>query len=155
MTVAESDVDWMKSVIVAVRTIRGEMNLSPGIKIPMMLPVAVTMIAIVSSRLEPLIVTLAKLTGVTFVGATEPIPASSTQLVGQLEVHVPIAGLIDVEIEVARLEKQLKKLESGIKGLVANSTTQGLPTKRQPMWLNASEAGWQRRNSACEDNCHN
>ena len=34
---AEADVDWMKTVIVAVRTIRGELNLSPAKEIPMML----------------------------------------------------------------------------------------------------------------------
>ena len=36
-TLAEADVEWMKSVIVAVRTIRGELNLSPGKEIPMIL----------------------------------------------------------------------------------------------------------------------
>ena len=71
--------------------------------------------------------TLAKLTGLILPEVW--IPASSTQLVGQLEVHVPIAGLIDVEAEVARLEKQLKKLESGMKGLSGKLNNPGFTDK--------------------------
>ncbi|NCW75138.1 MAG: valine--tRNA ligase, partial [Gammaproteobacteria bacterium] len=101
---AEADVDWMKSVIVAVRTIRGEMNLSPAKEIPMMLAGGSSDDRDRLARLESLIVPLAKLSEVQFLSADDPIPASSTQLIGQLEVHVPMAGLIDVEAEVARLE---------------------------------------------------
>ena len=126
---ADSDVDWMKSVIVAVRTIRGEMNLSPGKEIPMMLAGGSDDDRDRLARLESLIVPLANLTEVTFVGATDPIPASSTQLIGQLEVHVPMAGLIDREAEVARLEKQLKKLEGGIKGLSGKLNNPGFIDK--------------------------
>ncbi len=126
---AESDVDWMKSVIVAVRTIRGEMNLSPGKEIPMMLAGGSDDDRDRFARLESLIVPLANLTEVSFVGATEPIPASSTQLIGQLEVHVPMAGLIDREAEVARLEKQLKKLEGVIKGLSSKLNNPGFTDK--------------------------
>ena len=126
---AESDVDWMKSVIVAVRTIRGEMNLSPGKEIPMMLAGGSDEDRDRLARLGSLIVPLAKLSDVQFLGATDPIPASATQLIGQLEVHVPMAGLIDVEAEVARLEKQLKKLEGGIKGLSGKLNNPGFTDK--------------------------
>ena len=126
---AESDVDWMKSVIVAVRTIRGVMNLSPSKEIPMMLAGGSDDDRDRLARLESLIVPLAKLTEVTFVGATDRIPASSTQLIGRLEVHVPMGGLIDAETEVARLEKQLKKLEGGIKGLSGKLNNPGFSDK--------------------------
>ena len=112
--VAESDVAWMKSVIVAVRIIRGEMNLPPGKAIPLFLSGGDTSDEQRLSRLENFIVPLAKLSEVLFVDK-EKIPASSTQLIGQLAVHVPIAGLINVEAEVERLEKQIKKLVSDIK----------------------------------------
>ena len=127
--VAEADVDWMKSVIVAVRTIRGEMNLSPGKEIPMMLAGGSSDDRDRLARLESLIVPLAKLSEVQFLSADDPIPASSTQLIGQLEVHVPMAGLIDVEAEVARLEKQVKKLEGDIKGLSGKLNNPGFTDK--------------------------
>ena len=114
---AEADVDWMKSVIVAVRTIRGEMNLSPAKAIPVMLAGGTDNDRDRLARLETLIIPLAKLSEVRFLDVGESIPASSTQLIGQLEVHVPMAGLIDVNSEVARLEKQVRKLEGDIQGL--------------------------------------
>jgi len=126
---AEADVDWMKSVIVAVRTIRGEMNLSPGKEIPMMLAGGRSDDRDRLTRLQSLIVPLAKLSEVQFLDANDPIPASSTQLIGKLEVHVPMAGLIDVEAEVARLEKQVKKLEGDIKGLSGKLNNPGFTDK--------------------------
>ncbi len=116
-TSAEADVDWMKSVIVAVRTIRGEMNLSPAKAIPMMLAGGTSDDRDRLTRLETLIIPLAKLSSIHFLDIGAPIPASSTQLIGQLEVHVPMAGLIDVNSEVARLEKQVRRLEGDIQGL--------------------------------------
>ena len=126
---AESDVDWMKAVIVAVRTIRGEMNLSPAKEIPMMLAGGSAEDRVRLTRLESLIVPLAKLSDVHFVDEGEALPASSTQLIGKLEVHVPMAGLIDVEAEVARLEKQLKKLDGEIKGLSGKLNNPGFTDK--------------------------
>ena len=114
---AEADVNWMKSVIVAVRTIRGEMNLSPAKAIPMMLAGGTADDRDRLNRLETLIIPLAKLSSIRFLDIGDPIPASSTQLIGKLEVHVPMAGLIDVNSEVTRLEKQLRKLEGDIQGL--------------------------------------
>jgi valyl-tRNA synthetase len=81
------------------------------------------------TRLESLIVPLAKLSDVHFVDEGEALPASSTQLIGKLEVHVPMAGLIDVEAEVARLEKQLKKLDGEIKGLSGKLNNPGFTDK--------------------------
>ena len=114
---AEADVDWMKSVIIAVRTIRGEMNLSPAKAIPVMLAGGTDNDRDRLARLETLIIPLAKLSEVRFLDVGESIPASSAQLIGQLEVHVPMAGLIDVNSEVARLEKQVRRLEGDIRGL--------------------------------------
>ena len=128
-TVAEADVDWMKSVIVAVRTIRGEMNLSPGKEIPMMLAGGSNDDRDRLARLESLIVPLSKLSEVQFLNADDPIPASSTQLIGQLEVHVPMAELINVDAEIARLEKQVKKLEGDIKGLSGKLNNPGFTDK--------------------------
>ena len=83
------------------------MNLSPGKEIPMMLAGGSEDDRDRLARLESLIVPLAKLTEVTFL--VQLIRFQLIQLIGRLEVHVPISGLIDVEAEVARLEKQLEE----------------------------------------------
>jgi valyl-tRNA synthetase len=126
---AESDVNWMKAVIVAVRTIRGELNLSPAKEIPMMLAGGSDEDRARLMRFESLIVPLAKLSDVYFVSEGDSLPTSSAQLIGKLEVHVPMAGLIDVDAEVARLEKQLKKLEGEIQGLSGKLNNRGFTDK--------------------------
>jgi valyl-tRNA synthetase len=126
---AEADVAWTKSVIAAVRTIRGEMNLSPAKSIPMLLSGGSDDDRARMGRLKALIIPLAKLSGVRFLKNTESSPTSSTQLVGSLEVHVPIAGLIDVTTEIVRLEKQLKRLNEDIQGLSQKLSNPGFIDK--------------------------
>jgi Valyl-tRNA synthetase len=137
---AEADVAWMKSVIVAVRTIRGEMNVSPGRAIPMLLTGGDTADRDRLDRLHSLITTLAKLTEARFIGPDESMPPSSTQLIGTLEVHVPMAGLIDTEAEIQRLTKQVGKLEGDIKGLTGKLNNPGF-TDKAPSEVVARERG--------------
>ena len=52
-------------------------------------------------------------------------PMSATQLVGEMEVLVPMAGLIDKDAELARLQKELDRLTGEIKrveGKLANES---------------------------------
>ena len=137
---AEADVDWMKAVIVAVRTIRGEMNVSPGRAIPMLLSGGDAADRDRLERLHSLIMTLAKLTEARFIETDAPMPPSSTQLIGTLEVHVPMAGLIDTDAEIQRLTKQIGKLEGEIKGLTGKLNNPGF-TDKAPAEVVARERG--------------
>ncbi|MGV2482142.1 UNVERIFIED_CONTAM: hypothetical protein IGO34_35680, partial [Salmonella enterica subsp. enterica serovar Weltevreden] len=47
-----------------------------------------------------------------FLAAGEVAPESATALLGQMTLLVPMAGLIDKEAELARLSKQIAKLDS-------------------------------------------
>ena len=68
------------------------------------------------------------------------MPPSSTQLIGTLEVHVPMAGLIDTEAEIQRLTKQVGKLEGDIKGLTGKLNNPGF-TDKAPAEVVARERG--------------
>ncbi|WP_165854850.1 valine--tRNA ligase [Marinobacter sp. JSM 1782161] len=112
---AEADIEWLKGAIVAVRNIRGEMNISPAKRIPVLLrgPDAD------HQRMEKnrsFLVSLAKLENLTWLG-DEEAPMSATQLVGEMEVLVPMAGLIDKDAELARLDKELERIGKDIKRL--------------------------------------
>ena len=58
---------------------------------------------------------LAKLSSVTWLNADDSAPASATQLVGEMEILIPMAGLIDKEAEIARLSKEIDKLRQETK----------------------------------------
>jgi len=52
---------------------------------------------------------MAKLESVTVLATDEKAPASATQLVGNMDLLIPMAGLIDKEAELNRISKQLEK----------------------------------------------
>lgn len=107
---AESDIDWLKGVIVGIRNIRGEMNISPAKDLDILISNGS---AEDQRRLEEnrtFLTKLAKLSSITWLNAGDEAPMSATQLVGEMEVLVPMAGLIDKGAELARLKKEMEKL---------------------------------------------
>ena len=111
------DIEWLKGVIVGVRTIRGEMDISPAKAIPVLLKNGSAEDQRRYEENQSLIKALAKLESINWLNADEEAPMSATQLVGSMEVLVPMAGLINVEAELARLAKELEKCDKEIKRL--------------------------------------
>ncbi len=105
---ALGDVEWLKGVILAIRNIRGEMDISPAKAIPVLLREGNTEDKRRFEENASFISSLAKLDSMQWL-ENKDAPMSATQLVGGMEVLVPMAGLINVEAEVARLNKELDK----------------------------------------------
>jgi valyl-tRNA synthetase len=105
---ALGDVEWLKGVILAIRNIRGEMDISPAKAIPVFLRAGNAEDKRRFDDNAGFISSLAKLESMQYLGEEEA-PMSATQLVGGMEVLVPMAGLINVEAEVTRLNKELDK----------------------------------------------
>ncbi len=124
-TAASADIEWLQGVIVGVRNIRGEMNIPPGKELDVLLRNGDDKD---KNRLEEnaqYLKKLAKLSDIRFLSPDETAPVASTSLVGELEILVPMAGLIDKDAELARLSKEIDKLAndlSRIKGKLDNSS---------------------------------
>lgn len=103
---------WLQKVIVAVRTVRAEMNIKPALKIPLYFKNASTLDLKRIEQAMPFIQSMAK---VAAVHVKEVPPVSATQIVDGLEIHIPLAGVIDAQSECFRLEKSQRKLENEIK----------------------------------------
>ena len=120
---AMQDLEWVKGFVLAIRTIRGEMDIAPSKALPVLL-------RNVSSedirRLEEnamFLNSIAKLETVTILNNDDSAPACATSLLGSLEIMIPMAGLIDKGAELARIAKALDKLEKDFartKGKLAN-----------------------------------
>lgn len=104
------DVEWLKSFIVGIRNIRGEMDISPNKPVPVLLKNASEEDQRRLSTCRSFLTTLAKLEEVTVLVEGDVAPASATALVGEMEVLIPMAGLIDKEAELARINKSLDKI---------------------------------------------
>ena len=108
---AIDDIEWVKSFIVGIRNIRGEMDIPPSKPLPILLR---NVSQSDQSRLHKsgsYLAKLAKLESVTHLALGEQAPASATALVGEMEILIPMAGLIDKEAELARLNKAAQKIE--------------------------------------------
>ena len=126
---AEGDIEWLKSVMLAVRNIRAEMNIGPGKPIPLYLA---NSSAEDRRRLqvnETTLSKLARLESISTLGAGQEAPMSATALVGDMQVLVPMAGLIDTTAELARLDKEIGRLQGEIKRVVGKLSNQGFVAK--------------------------
>ena len=111
------DIEWLKGVIVAVRNIRAEMNIAPGKPLEVLLSKGD---ASDRERLEAnrlFLAKLAKLASADWLDDPAQAPLAATQLVGDMEVLVPMADLIDKEAELARLAKEIDKQDKLIVGI--------------------------------------
>jgi len=72
---------------------------------------------------------LASLESVHWLNDADEAPMSATALVGNLELLVPMAGLIDKEAELARLNKEISKLEQDITRTEAKLANPGFVDK--------------------------
>ena len=107
-TAAEADIDWLKGLILGIRQIRGEMDLSPGKPLPLLIQNATQDDQERLRRLDGSIRFLARIEHIEQVG--EDAPQSAVALCGDMKLLVPMAGLIDKDAELARLDKAIAKL---------------------------------------------
>ncbi len=109
----EQELRWLQEFILGVRRIRAEMDIAPGKEMPILLQGAS---ADDLKRLEQhraLLVFIARLSGIEVHSKGEP-PPSATALLGEMKILVPMAGLIDMDAERARLAKEIARVEGEI-----------------------------------------
>lgn len=113
-TAAEQDVVWLKGVITAIRNIRGEMRIPPGKELPLYLHNGDDADRARYEKNEGFLCRLAKLESIVWLNPNDSAPPSATQLVGRMEILVPMAGLIDKGAEIERLGKEIGKLKQEV-----------------------------------------
>mgnify|MGYP002048828672 FL=1 len=111
---AEKDIEWLKGVIIAVRNLRGEMDISPAKSINLLLRNGTQADRESLETHKPYLKKLAKLENISWLEADEEVPVSATQRFNELEILVPLEGLIDIDDERARLTKEIDKLISAL-----------------------------------------
>ena len=106
-----ADIEWVKRFIVGIRNIRGEMDIAPSKPLSVLLRNASEEDERRLGISRTFIDRLARLEGVTLLAQGEEAPASATALVGEMEILIPMAGLIDKDAELARISKAMEKIE--------------------------------------------
>ena len=114
---AEEHIEWLKGVILSIRNIRGEMDISPAKSINILLRNGSLTDKERMEIHKPYLQKLAKLKDISWLEDGHEAPASATQRFDELEILVPLEGLIDVDAERSRLKKEINKLLSGLKAV--------------------------------------
>jgi valyl-tRNA synthetase len=108
---AEPEMRWVMDFVLGVRQIKGEMDIAPSRKLEVLLQSAD---ALDVEYLERNLHYLMRLAGVEtprVLAAGEAAPIAAVALLGNLEILVPMKGLIDPTAELERLGKRLRKAE--------------------------------------------
>nr|WP_313078291.1 valine--tRNA ligase [Moraxella sp.] len=129
----EHDMTWLQALIGAIRNIRGEMKLGNAVRLPVLLDNISDEETARLSRIENQFKSLAKVDTLTIVnagdGADKALPLSSSSMVGQLKVLVPMKGLIDPTAELNRLAKAQEKLTKQAESLRSKLSNEAFVSK--------------------------
>jgi valyl-tRNA synthetase len=112
---AEAEMGWVMQVVLAIRQIRGEMDIAPAVRLPLLLQHASERDLTLAQRHQSLLAHLAGVAGQRALQAGESPPPAMAAVVGELSLLVPMAGLIEPASELQRLERRAHKLEQELR----------------------------------------
>ncbi len=129
---AERDIAWLKSLVLGVRKIRGEMSISPAKPLPILLANWHDEDRARFERNADFIKQLAKLESVEWLDDENDAPESAMALAGEMKILIPLAGLIDRDAEIERLEKEIAKLRGNLEKTEARLNNPSFAGKAPP-----------------------
>ncbi|MGE6442027.1 valine--tRNA ligase [Psychrobacter sp. NPDC078409] len=136
----EADMAWLQELIASVRNIRGEMKLGNAVRLPVLLQNVSADEDARLSRIKNQFKALAKVESLEIVKEGDEVPLSSSSMVGQLRVLVPMKGLIDPTAELARLGKSYDKLKGQADGIARKLGNEGFVSKAPAAVVDAEKA---------------
>jgi valyl-tRNA synthetase len=137
---ASAEIEWFKAVLSGIRRIRSEMNIAPGKTIPLLLADGDAADRSRTAKFAAQIAFLARTEAPQWIEPGADEPASAAAVVGSLRVLIPLAGLIDLTAEKARLAKEIARIEGEIRkcegklgnaNFVANAPAEVVTQERQ------------------------
>ncbi|TBR40214.1 MULTISPECIES: valine--tRNA ligase [Dyella] len=137
---ATAEIEWFKQVLSGIRRIRAEMNIAPGKVIPLLLADGDASDRARTAKFATQISFLARVEAPQWIESGADEPAAAAAVVGSLRVLIPLAGLIDLGAEKARLAKEIARIETEIKkcegklsnaNFVANAPAEVVAQERQ------------------------
>ncbi|MBW6512392.1 MAG: valine--tRNA ligase [Desulfuromonadaceae bacterium] len=110
----EKRMEIVMGVVKAIRNIRGEMDVPPGKQIVAILDCKTAEVAAIINENAAYLTPLARVGELTCGVAVARPEKAATQVVGDVEVLLPLAGLVDVAEEIKRLEKEISKVQKDV-----------------------------------------
>jgi valyl-tRNA synthetase len=134
---ADAEINWLIEAITGIRSVRAEMNVPAGAKLAL---VAVSASQQTQARFEAMQATLQRLARVEDVSFADAVPQGAVQIVlGEAILALPLADVIDVEAEKARLQKEIGKVNGEIKKISGKLGNQGFLDKAPEAVINENK----------------
>ncbi len=115
--IIDAEMEFIQETITAIRNLRKQVNLPPGKEVGIAIKVASKEQIQLLNDYQNYFAKLAKISEME-IAIDLPKPKSAIAAVVQnIEIYLPLEGLIDLEAERSKLEKQLEKLEKELKGI--------------------------------------
>ena len=111
------ETDFLKKVVTAVRTIRSEMNLPPSLGIKLVGRVHSQRQLDILTKTQTTISKLTRAESIELGMDVEKPSFSASAMVDKMELFIPLEGLIDLEKEIERLEKEISDTEGFLKSV--------------------------------------
>ena len=127
---SEVEMTTIMETIKAIRNMRAEVNAAPSKKTEVILHLSDESLTDVFTKNSGYLETLASAKNVTILAKDDAKPENAmTAVVNGVEIYLPLAGLIDVEKETARLNKELATLDKEVSRLDKKLSNAGFIAK--------------------------
>jgi len=131
-TDVEKEMTFVQNVIENVRTIRSEMGIVPSKDIGLLMRLTDEKSRASIRRYEGYLQRLARVSSLGFIDETTRPKLSASAVVDGRELFVPLEGLIDLEIERARLQKEIDRLAGMLDGVQRKLSNESFVAKAPP-----------------------
>ena len=128
----EKEMAFVQNVIETIRTIRSEMGIAPSKDISLLMRLTDEQSRASIRRYEGYLQRLARVTSLGFIDDTTRPKLSASAVVDGKELFVPLEGLIDLEIERARLQKEIDRLAGMLEGVQRKLANESFVAKAPP-----------------------
>ncbi|MGH1378279.1 MAG: valine--tRNA ligase [Alphaproteobacteria bacterium] len=109
---AVQQMEWLQNVVTEIRSVRADMNVPAGAKVELLVKGACETTKLGFEEFEDVLLRMARLSSISHV---DDVPKGSIQtVVGETTLILPIADIIDIDAERARLNKAIGKIDSDI-----------------------------------------
>lgn len=121
---ADTEITWLRTWINAIRSLRNELHLSPAVLVSIIVRGQDVTHIQRTNTYASYLKTLAKVSDITWVSPSTVLPPTVTILIPQVEIHIALAGLVNKEQELKRLDKMIQLQERDLEKINRSLTNQ-------------------------------
>ncbi|RMD86474.1 MAG: valine--tRNA ligase, partial [Alphaproteobacteria bacterium] len=137
--VADAEIDWLIRLIAGIRSARSEVNVPAGARVPALVADLAPERSVWLERHRDLILRLARLESIACVPSV-PAKGALQIVVDEATVALPLASVLDLDEERARLEKAIARAEKEIRGLEGRLANEQFTAKAPPQVVEEARA---------------